>query len=209
MLIMERTYVIILLFSDTQHSLLILHLIALMCERLGESILKNPSQMLIFIESTLKRACAIMHADEEGLGTAFITETLTMALGMLSAMLGGAVEVILCVILLSSSPNTCNSWNKVVSNHFHYTDRELGQFHMLQFNFCLCFIFFKPNSCFISLHPCHSQFLHSPPSPKPTLRNFPFEDPTQCQPQQDFLYCLYSSKFKHPISDFVVHPHFL
>ena len=108
-------------FSDTQHSLLILHLIALMCERLGESILRNASQMLIFIESTLKRTCAIMHADEEGLGTAIITETLTMALGMLSAMLGGAVEVILCVILLLSSSN--NSWNKVASNHLHCTDR--------------------------------------------------------------------------------------
>ena len=90
-------------FSDAQHSLLILHLIALMCERLGESILRNASQMLIFIESTLKRACAIMHADEEGLGTAFITETLTMALGMLSAMLGGAVEVILSCLFLNFS----------------------------------------------------------------------------------------------------------
>lgn len=87
-------------FPDTQHSLLILHLIALVCERLGESILRNASQMLVFIESTLKRACAIMHADEEGVGTAFITETLTMALGMLSAMLGGAVEVILSCLFL-------------------------------------------------------------------------------------------------------------
>ena len=74
-----------------------------MCERLGEAILRNASQMLIFIESTLKRACAIMHADEEGLGTAFITETLTMALGMLSAMLGGAVEVILSCLFLNFS----------------------------------------------------------------------------------------------------------
>ena len=62
-----------------------------------------------------------MYADEEGLGTAIITETLTMALGMLSAMLGGAVEVILCVILLLSSSN--NSWNKVASNHSDCTDR--------------------------------------------------------------------------------------
>ena len=89
--------------------------------------------MLIFIESTLKRACAIMHADEDGLGTAFITETLTMALGMLSAMLGGAVEVILSVILLLSSPN--NSWSKVAFNHNNYRDRELGQFHMLHLIF--------------------------------------------------------------------------
>ena len=79
---------------------MILHLIALMCEKLGHSILRNTPQMLYFIQSTLKRACAITDADEEGLGTAFVTETLTMALGMLSAVLGGAVEVtFVCVIL--------------------------------------------------------------------------------------------------------------
>ncbi|XP_078383567.1 transport and Golgi organization protein 6 homolog [Oculina patagonica] len=79
--------------KDTQYSLLILHLIALMCEKLGHSILKNAPQMLYFIQSTLKRACAIKDVDQEGLGMAFVTETLTMALGMLSAMLGGAVEI--------------------------------------------------------------------------------------------------------------------
>ena len=141
-----------IIFSDTQHSLLILHLIALMCERLGDSILRNASQMLIFVESSLKRACAIMHADEEGLGTAFVTETLTMAIGMLSAILGGAVEVILCVIVLRS-PN--NYWNKVVLNHFHYTDRDLGLSHILQCNSCLCFKFSKPESIFFSLHPTY------------------------------------------------------
>ena len=134
-----------------------------MCERLGDSILRNASQMLIFIESTLKRACAIMHADEEGLGTAFITETLTMALGMLSAVLGGAVEVIFCVILSLSSLD--NSWYKVASNHFQYTDRELGWSHMLWFNFCLCLKFLKPVIFFLSLHPPHSQFLHTLLSP--------------------------------------------
>ena len=143
-----------IIFSDTQHSLLILHLIALMCERLGDSILRNASQMLIFVESTLKRACAIMHADEEGLGTAFVTETLTMAIGMLSAILGGAVEVILCVIVLLRSPN--NYWNKVVLNHFHYTDRDLGLSHILQCNSCLCFKFSKPESFFFSLPPTYS-----------------------------------------------------
>lgn len=80
-------------YLDVQHSLLILHLVALMCEKLGPSILKNTTQILAFIESTLKRACAVIHVDEQGLGAAFVTETLTMALGMLSAVLGGAVEV--------------------------------------------------------------------------------------------------------------------
>lgn len=65
-----------------------------MCEKLGPSILKNTPQTLSFISSTLKRACTILQADEEGLGIAFVTETLTMSLGMLSAVLGGAVEVI-------------------------------------------------------------------------------------------------------------------
>lgn len=67
-----------------------------MCEKLGPSILTDTPQMLAFIESTLIRACAIIHADEQGLGLAFVTETLTMALGMLSAVLsgeGGGLEV--------------------------------------------------------------------------------------------------------------------
>ena len=153
-----------MLFSDTQHSLLILHLIALMCEKLGDSILRNASQMLIFIESTLKRACTIMHADEQGLGTAFVTETLTMALGMLSAVLGGAVEVILCVTCILSLSSLDNSWFKGASHHFQYTDRELGWADMLWFNFCLCFKCFKPVTIvFFTLHPHHSQFLHFHP----------------------------------------------
>lgn len=69
---------------------------AVMCEKLGPSMLKNTPQTLAFIQSTLKRACTILQADQEGLGTAFVTETLTMSLGMLSAVLGGAVEVRFC-----------------------------------------------------------------------------------------------------------------
>lgn len=88
------------LFAGTQQSLLILHLVALMCEKMGPSILKNTSQMLAFIQSTLKRACTVLEADEEGLATEFLTETLTMSLGMLSALLGGAAEVILHVDLV-------------------------------------------------------------------------------------------------------------
>lgn len=88
------------LFAGTQQSLLILHLVALMCEK--PSILKNTSQMLAFIQSTLKRACTVLEADEEGLATEFLTETLTMSLGMLSALLGGAAEVILHVDLVDA-----------------------------------------------------------------------------------------------------------
>ncbi|KAK2560130.1 Transport and Golgi organization protein 6-like protein [Acropora cervicornis] len=76
-----------------QQNLLILHLVALMCEKLGPSMLQNTTQTLAFIQATLKRTCAILQSDQEGLGTAFITETLTMSLGMLSAVLGGTLEL--------------------------------------------------------------------------------------------------------------------
>ncbi|XP_067047610.1 transport and Golgi organization protein 6 homolog isoform X1 [Acropora muricata] len=76
-----------------QQNLLILHLVALMCEKLGPSMLQNTTQTLAFIQATLKRTCTILQSDQEGLGTAFITETLTMSLGMLSAVLGGTLEL--------------------------------------------------------------------------------------------------------------------
>ena len=82
-----------LFFAGIQQNLLILHLVALMCEKLGPSMLQNTTQTLAFIQATLKRTCAILQSDQEGLGTAFITETLTMSLGMLSAVLGGTLEV--------------------------------------------------------------------------------------------------------------------
>lgn len=80
-------------FEGVKQSLLILHLVALMCEKLGPTMVQNIPQTLAFIQATLKRACIILHSDHEGLGTAFITHTISMSLGMLSAVLGGTAEL--------------------------------------------------------------------------------------------------------------------
>ena len=48
--------------------------------------------MLIFIKATLERGCSLYQQEQYQVDP-FITETLTMALGMLSAILGGAVQV--------------------------------------------------------------------------------------------------------------------
>ena len=74
-------------------ALVIFNALALMCEKLGPSVLKNTGHMIQFVDTTLTRAHRVF-LEREGEGTgAFELETLTMALGMLSALLGGAVKV--------------------------------------------------------------------------------------------------------------------
>lgn len=79
--------------SAHQQSLLILHLLALMCDKLGPSILNDVQQMLAFIKSTLQRGCALCETEDAFLEGGLVSETLTMAFGMLSAIMGGAAKV--------------------------------------------------------------------------------------------------------------------
>ena len=76
-------------------ALVIFNALALMCEKLGPSVLKNTGHMIQFIDTTLTRAHHVYmeSLDAESGAGAFELETLTMALGMLSALLGGAVKV--------------------------------------------------------------------------------------------------------------------
>ncbi|KAK3742163.1 hypothetical protein QZH41_020476 [Actinostola sp. cb2023] len=76
-----------------QHSLVILQLVALMCDKLGPSILKDVHHMLAFVKSTLQRGCILCDSDSGLLEGSLVAETLTMAFGMLSAILGGAANV--------------------------------------------------------------------------------------------------------------------
>ena len=79
--------------NSYQQSLVILQLLAVMCDKLGPSILKDVKHMLDFVHSTLQRACISCVSDTDLLERGLITETLTMAFGMLSAILGGAAEL--------------------------------------------------------------------------------------------------------------------
>ena len=76
-------------------ALTIFHVLALICEKLGPSVLKNTRHMISFIHVTLTRAHHVyVETSREGTGAGeFELETLTMALGMLSALLSGAVKV--------------------------------------------------------------------------------------------------------------------
>ncbi|XP_048590647.1 transport and Golgi organization protein 6 homolog [Nematostella vectensis] len=77
--------------ANQKRSLLILHLVALMCEKLGPTILQDPKYMLSFIRATLERACIL--CQEGQLEAGLIAETVTMVIGMLSAILGGALKL--------------------------------------------------------------------------------------------------------------------
>lgn len=87
---------------DKKKVLLIFHVLAVMCEKLGPSVLKNTAQMIQFIGTTLTRAHRVSMERREDV--MFEMETLSMSLGMLSALLSGAVKVnrmaFLCPILL-------------------------------------------------------------------------------------------------------------
>ena len=86
--------------NEKMKTLVIFNALALMCEKLGPSVLKNTGHMIQFIETTLTRA---HHVYTESMGETgvFEMETLTMALGMLSALLGGAVKVGDCLYFIS------------------------------------------------------------------------------------------------------------
>jgi hypothetical protein len=107
-------------------TLVIFNALALMCEKLGPSVLKNAGHMIQFVETTLTRA---HHVFMESMGVAgvFEMETVTMALGMLSALLGGAVKV----CLISSSNHSfdfhtttcsiCDSYSCFLSSNLQTT----------------------------------------------------------------------------------------
>ena len=74
-------------------ALVIFNALALLCEKLGPSVLKNTGHMIQFIDTTLTRAHHVFMENQDTETGAFELETLTMALGMLSALLSGAVKV--------------------------------------------------------------------------------------------------------------------
>ncbi|XP_033117179.1 transport and Golgi organization protein 6 homolog [Anneissia japonica] len=81
-----------------QHALVVLNLVAKMCEEMGPAILKNKVQMIAFVEATLQRACNSMAGDGEDeecqdKSTMFEDETLSMALGLLTLIVADIKHV--------------------------------------------------------------------------------------------------------------------
>lgn len=79
-----------LLIEDQERKLLVLQLLAVLCEKMSEQIFTHITQVVDFVAGTLQRACAgLAHEAESTVGS----QTLSMAMGLVAAMLGGAVQL--------------------------------------------------------------------------------------------------------------------
>ncbi|XP_006027919.1 transport and Golgi organization protein 6 homolog [Alligator sinensis] len=70
--------------------LLILQLVAMLCESISDTVFTNVVQVVQFVATTLQRACASLAQDSVG---AVEAQTLSMAMGLVAAMLGGAMQL--------------------------------------------------------------------------------------------------------------------
>ncbi|KAB0351409.1 hypothetical protein FD754_016266 [Muntiacus muntjak] len=79
-----------LLVEGQERKLLVLQLVALLCERMSEQIFTNITQVVDFVAATLQRACAsLVHQAESTVES----QTLSMSMGLVAVMLGGAVQL--------------------------------------------------------------------------------------------------------------------
>ncbi|XP_033754079.1 transport and Golgi organization protein 6 homolog isoform X2 [Pecten maximus] len=79
--------------DNFQRKVSVLNLLAAICEEIGPSCLKNTQQTLKFVQVTLERGVQVCkNTSDEVLG-AFESETLTMAMGMLTAVLTGTIKI--------------------------------------------------------------------------------------------------------------------
>ncbi|XP_040298857.1 transport and Golgi organization protein 6 homolog isoform X2 [Herpailurus yagouaroundi] len=70
--------------------LLVLQLLAILCERMSEQIFTNITQVVDFVAATLQRACASLAHQAE---STVESQTLSMSMGLVAVMLGGAVQL--------------------------------------------------------------------------------------------------------------------
>ncbi|NWX03437.1 TNG6 protein, partial [Caloenas nicobarica] len=71
-------------------NLLVLQLVATLCESISDTVFTNIAQVQEFVGAVLQRACA---SPARGPGAAAEAQTLAMAMGLVAAMLGGAVQL--------------------------------------------------------------------------------------------------------------------
>ncbi|KAK2501296.1 hypothetical protein MC885_018075 [Smutsia gigantea] len=79
-----------LLVEGQEQKLLVLQLMAVLCERMSEQIFTNITQVVDFVAVTLQRACASLACQAE---TTVESQTLSLSMGLVAVMLGGAVQL--------------------------------------------------------------------------------------------------------------------
>uniref|UniRef100_H0X002 Transport and golgi organization 6 homolog n=1 Tax=Otolemur garnettii TaxID=30611 RepID=H0X002_OTOGA len=79
-----------LLVESQERKLLVLQLMAVLCERMSEQIFTNITQVADFVAATLQRACASLAHQAE---STVESQTLSMSMGLVAVMLGGAVQL--------------------------------------------------------------------------------------------------------------------
>ncbi|XP_039619449.1 transport and Golgi organization protein 6 homolog [Polypterus senegalus] len=73
-----------------EEKLITLQLLAVMCEKLSHSVFQNPLQVIEFVGAMLQRACTSLRY---GLDNMVQSQTISMGMGLLSAMLAGAAKL--------------------------------------------------------------------------------------------------------------------
>lgn len=76
--------------AGQERKLLVLQLVATLCESVSDTVFTNIAQVEEFVAITLQRACVSL---ARGRSTAVEAQTLSMAMGLVAAMLGGAVQL--------------------------------------------------------------------------------------------------------------------
>ncbi|XP_064315897.1 transport and Golgi organization protein 6 homolog isoform X2 [Phalacrocorax carbo] len=76
--------------AGQRRKLLVLQLVATLCENVSDTVFTDVAQVEEFVAATLQRACV---SPARGPGAAAEAQTLAMAMGLVAAMLGGAVQL--------------------------------------------------------------------------------------------------------------------
>ncbi|XP_052541812.1 transport and Golgi organization protein 6 homolog isoform X3 [Tympanuchus pallidicinctus] len=76
--------------AEQRRKLLVLQLVAALCESVSDTVFTNIAQVEEFVAVTLQRACISL---ARGHGTAVEAQTLSMAMGLVAAVLSGAMQL--------------------------------------------------------------------------------------------------------------------
>ncbi|XP_062997035.1 transport and Golgi organization protein 6 homolog [Elgaria multicarinata webbii] len=76
--------------AQQERRLRVLQLVALLCESISDALFTDIAQVVEFVAATLQRACASLACSPRGTVEA---QTLSMAMGLVAALLGGAVQL--------------------------------------------------------------------------------------------------------------------